>query len=226
MHEELLTIDVDEDAGAVDAVLLRPADATAVLVLAHGAGAGMRHTFMESIATRLAERSIATLRFQFPYWQRGSRRPDRLPRLVATIAAAYDAAGRVCPGLPRLCGGKSMGGRMSSHFAVAPPPELCGLVFLGFPLHPAGKEGIERAAHLPDVKLPMLFVQGTRDKLAERGRMTAVVAGLGERATLHEIEEADHGFAVPKRTGRTHADVLDEIAVATSRFVARYVPTV
>lgn len=197
----------------VSSLLLQPPRPTALFVLAHGAGAGMRHAFMESIARRLAARGIATLRYQFPYTEHGSRRPDPEPVLLATVRAAV-AAGREAAGdLPVLAGGKSMGGRMTSRAAAAEPLEgVAGLVFLGFPLHPAGQPGISRADHLSRVDLPLLFLQGTRDTLADLPLLRPVVERLGERATLHVIEHADHMFHVLKRSGRTDDEVLDELA--------------
>jgi predicted alpha/beta-hydrolase family hydrolase len=199
----------------VSTLLLAPPKASAFYVLAHGAGAGMRHAFMESMARRLAARGIGTLRYQFPYTERGSRRIDPEPLLLATVRAAV-AAGRETAGpLPLLAGGKSMGGRMTSRAAAAAPlPGVEGLVFLGFPLHPEGKPGISRADHLSRVDLPLLFLQGDRDALADLALLRPVVERLGERATLRVIEHADHMFHVLKRSGRTDEQVLDELALA------------
>ena len=201
----------------VSALLLGPARPRALCVLAHGAGAGMRHPFMESIARRLAAHGIGTLRYQFPYMEQGGRRPDPEAVLLATVRAAV-AAGREEAGrLPLLAGGKSMGGRMTSRAAAAAP--LCGvtgLVFLGFPLHPAGQPGISRAEHLARVDLPMLFLQGDRDTLADLALLRPVVERLGERAALHVIEHADHMFHVLKRSGRTDEQVLDELAATAA----------
>ena len=203
----------------VSALLLFPARAKSLFVLAHGAGAGMRHVFMEAIAQRLAARGVATLRYQFPYTERGGRRIDPEPLLLATVRAAV-AAGREAAGtLPLIAGGKSMGGRMTSRTAAATPLQgVSGLAFLGFPLHPAGRPGITRAAHLAQVNLPMLFLQGTRDALADLGLLEPVVGRLGERATLHVIEAADHMFHVLKRSGRTDEQVLDELASTVSEW--------
>jgi len=203
----------------VSTLLLQPARQTALYVLAHGAGAGMRHPFMESIAQRLAAQGIGTLRYQFPYTEQGSRRPDPEPLLLATVRAAV-AAGREAAGtLPLLAGGKSMGGRMTSRAAASEPlPGVAGLVFLGFPLHPAGQPGISRAEHLARVDIPMLFLQGTRDTLADLALLGPVIERLGDRATLRVIEHADHSFHVLKRSGRTDEQVLDELAAATAEW--------
>jgi predicted alpha/beta-hydrolase family hydrolase len=199
-------------AGTVSALLLRPAKARACYVFAHGAGAGMRHASMEAIAAGLAERGIATLRYQFPYMEKGSKRPDPPPVAHAAVRAAVSAAAEQCAGLPLIAGGKSFGGRMTSQAqAKAPLDGVKGLAFFGFPLHPAGKPSAERAAHLSDVKIPMLFLQGTRDTLAEVNLLKPVVKGLGKRATLHLTEAADHSFHVPKSSGRNDREVLAEI---------------
>lgn len=217
-----LRIPVTEDV-AVSAITQRPANAIAGYVFAHGAGAGMRHRFMESIAERLAARGVATLRFQFPYTEAGRSRPDPQPRLLATVRAAVAKAADALPGLPLFAGGKSMGGRMTS-LAASEPPGLVGvrgLVFFGFPLHAAGRPGTERAEHLARVELPMLFLQGTRDSLADLELLRPICTDLGDRATLHEIDGADHGFHVLKRTGRTDGDVLDELADTFARWAER-----
>jgi len=203
----------------VSALLLKPAQPRALYVLAHGAGAGMRHPFMESIARSLAAQGIGTLRYQFPYTEHGGRRPDPEPLLLATVRAAVAAGREEAGGIPLLAGGKSMGGRMTSRAAAAGPlAGLAGLVFLGFPLHPAGHPGVSRADHLARVDLPMLFLQGSRDALADLALLRPVVEGLGERATLRVIEHADHSFHVLKRSGRTDEQVLDELAVAVAEW--------
>jgi predicted alpha/beta-hydrolase family hydrolase len=202
-------------------ILRLPADATCLLVLAHGAGAGMRHPFLEAVAEALAKRRIATLRFEFPYRAAGSKRPDPRPVLVAAVCEAVGEASRAAPGLPLFAGGKSLGGRMASHAAAEGRIEpVAGLVFLGFPLHPAGKPSVERAAHLPRVAQPMLFLQGTRDALADLALLAPVCEKLGARARLHVVEGADHGFHVQKRSGRSDADVIEEIAGAVASFTA------
>lgn len=194
--------------------LLRlPDAATRLLVLAHGAGAGMRHAFLEAVAAALARRRIGTLRFEFPYRAAGSKRPDPRPVLVASVCEAFAEAERVAAGLPLFAGGKSLGGRMASHAAAEGRLDAArGLVYLGFPLHPAGKPGVERAAHLERVAQPMLFLQGTRDALADLALLRPICEKLGPRARLHVIEGADHGFHVPKRSGRSDADVIEELA--------------
>jgi uncharacterized protein len=196
----------------VSARLDRPSAARACYVLAHGAGAGMDHPFMSAAARELAALGIATLRYQFPYMERGARRPDPPPLCHETVRAAVAQAARLAPGLPLVAGGRSFGGRMTSQAqALAPLPGVRGLAFLGFPLHPAGRPSNERARHLEQVELPMLFIQGTRDALAERGRMEALVRRLGGRATLKWVEEADHSFHVPARSGRKDEQVLSEL---------------
>ena len=199
--------------GRVSALLMRPAEARALLVFGHGAGAGMRHPFMEGMSARLASAAIATLRYQFPYIEAGSRRPDARATLPATVRAAVDCAREAAPDLPLLAGGKSMGGRMTSLAAAeASLPGVRGLVFFGFPLHPAGRPSTERGEHLARVHLPLLFLQGERDQLAALDLLRPLCAGLGARATLHVIPTADHGFHVLKRSGRSDAEVQDDLA--------------
>lgn len=208
-------------AGEVSGLLHRPPATRGGLVLAHGAGAGMRHPFMETIAQWLADRGVATLRYQFPYMEAGRKRPDRAPVARATVRAAVSAAARELPDLPLFAGGKSFGGRMTSQAAAqAPLPGVRGLVFLGFPLHAAGKPGVSRADHLDDVTVPMLFVQGTRDRLADLTLLKPVVEELGDRARLHVVDGGDHSFKVLKRSGRTDEEVMGEIADAVAAFVA------
>jgi uncharacterized protein len=193
----------------VSGLLLRPDGSKALFVFAHGAGAGMTHKAMESCAQGLTERGVATLRYQFPYMEKGSKRPDP-PRIAhAAVRAAVAKAGRIAPDLPLFAGGRSFGGRMTSQAQASEPlPGVRGLAFLGFPLHPAGKPGIERAEHLGDVQVPMLFVSGSRDALAELALLKPVVAGLGERATLHVVEGADHSFRVAAK----ETEALDALA--------------
>ena len=201
-----------DEAHGVPGLLQLPPQAIACYVLAHGAGAGMTHSFMSAIADGLSQRRVATLRYQFPYMEQGSKRPDRPALAHATVRAAVGAAARFAPALPLFAGGKSFGGRMTSQAqAETPLPGVRGLVFLGFPLHPANKPSDERALHLSHVRVPMLFLQGTRDALADRGLLTAAVARLGNIATLIPIEGADHSFHVPVRSGRTDAQVLAEV---------------
>ena len=209
-------------AGGIDpvsALLRRPRDARWLLVFAHGAGAGMRHAFMEDLSERLAAQRVASFRFQFPYMERGQRRPDRRPALLASLRAAIAAAGEEAGDLPLLAGGKSMGGRMASLAAAeAELPGVRGLVFFGFPLHAAGRPSSDRGEHLARVKLPMLFLQGTRDRLADLSLLGPVCQGLGHRATLHLVEGGDHSFQVLKRSERSDAEVRAELAVTVARW--------
>ena len=206
----------------VTALLLRPADARWLYVFGHGAGAGMEHRFMEAASALLAGHGIASLRYQFPYMEAGSRRPDSRSTLLATVRAAVRAAADAAPDLPLLAGGKSMGGRMTSQAAAeAPLSGVRGLVFFGFPLHPAGRPSTERAAHLEKVPLPMLFLQGERDKLADLALLGPVCAGLGARATLHVVPDADHSFHVPKRSGRSDDQVLAELVRTVAHWSSR-----
>ena len=205
-----------EGAGEVSAVLTRAADARWMLALAHGAGAGMRHAFMEALAEELVSVGVATLRYQFPYMEEGRGVPDRPKVLTATVAAAVRAAKEVAPGLPLLAGGKSMGGRMSSQAAADGfLNEVRGLVFFGFPLHPPKQPGTKRAEHLSQVAMPMLFLQGTRDALADLRLLRPICKELGARATLQVVETADHSFHVLKKSGRNDQEVLRELAAAT-----------
>jgi predicted alpha/beta-hydrolase family hydrolase len=216
-----LTIDVGAH-GPVSALLQAPPDARAAFVFGHGAGAGMTHVFMTALADALAGRAIATLRYQFPFMERGSKRPDGPAVAQAAVRAAVAEACRQWPGLPLLAGGKSFGGRMTSQAQAAAPLEgVAGLVFVGFPLHPAGKPGIERAAHLAAVGLPMLFLQGTRDELADRALLETVLAALQPRAAVAWFDDADHAFHVRARSGRTDAQVLDALADAIVGWLAR-----
>lgn len=206
-----LAIAVADDlrvSGLVDA----PADAQFALVLAHGAGAGMGHAFMDAVAHGLAGRRIACLRFQFPYMERGSKRPDAPPLAHAAVRAAVSDAAARFAGVPLFAGGKSFGGRMTSQAqALGLLPGVAGLVFLGFPLHAAGKPSIDRAAHLHEVDVPMLFIHGGQDKLAEPAYFAQVIEALGPNATVDECAAADHGFHVPRKSGMTDAQVLDDL---------------
>jgi uncharacterized protein len=209
-------------SGKVSAVLLRPPDARWLLVLAHGAGAGMHHAFMEEISEELASQSFATFRYQFPYMEQGGGRPDPPAVLVATVRAAVQVATEAAPDLPLLAGGKSLGGRMTSTAASQSPlPGVQGIVFFGFPLHPPGQPSTERARHLQSVTVPMLFLQGTRDKLAELKLLRPVCSDLGIRAQLHIIEGADHSFSVLKRSGRNDRDVLQELGSTVWEWTVR-----
>lgn len=198
--------------GVVSAILMQPGNARACYVLAHGAGAGMRHASMDKIAEGLADRGIATFRFNFPYMENKQGRPDQPAVAHATIRAAVEDAARLCPGLKLVAGGKSFGGRMTSQAqAKTPLPDVKGLAFLGFPLHADKKPSTERAEHLTQVEIPMLFLQGTRDGLADLGLLKPVVAALGAKATLHDVEGGDHSFAVLKKSGRTNEEALTEV---------------
>jgi predicted alpha/beta-hydrolase family hydrolase len=194
-------------------LLIAPAHARALYVLAHGAGAGMKHPFLERIAQSLASKSVATFRYEFPYMQAGKNRPDPPAVAAAAVREAVAAAARAAPGLPLFAGGKSFGGRMTSQAqATDPLPGVRGLVFLGFPLHPPGRPGTARAEHLSKVQVPMLFLQGTRDEFAQLDLLRQVVDTLGSRATVHLIDAGDHSFKVPKRAGKSEADVMNELA--------------
>ena len=191
----------------VSGLLLKPASTRACYVFAHGAGAGMAHPFMEAVAQELAERAIATLRYQFPYMEQGAKRPD-VPKVAhAAVRAAVAKAKEAMPGVALVAGGKSFGGRMTSQAEALSPLGVTGLAFLGFPLHAAGQPSNERAAHLFDVRVPMLFIQGTRDALADFALMKALTKKLGARATLHAVDDADHSFHVPAKSGRKDAEV-------------------
>lgn len=209
-------------SGSVPGLLLNPSGASACYVFAHGAGAGMRHRFMEAASQALAERGVATLRFEFPYMAAGGKRTDPPAVAESAVRAAVAAAGDLIPGLPLYAGGKSFGGRMTSNAqSRAPLPGVRGLVFFGFPLHQPGKPDIARAEHLDGVAIPMLFLQGTRDTLAKLDLVRQVTERLGQRATLHVVEGGDHSFAVQKRSGKTNEEVLDELADAVARWLGR-----
>lgn len=206
---------------SVSAVLVEPAEVRAAYVFAHGAGAGMHHAFMGALSGALEQRGVATLRFQFPSMEQGGKRPDTPAVAQAAVRAAVAEAAARLPGVPLFAGGKSFGGRMTSQAQAAQPlAGVRGLVFVGFPLHPAGKPGTERAAHLAKVDVPMLFLQGTRDELAEPGLVREVTAGLGARATLHVVEGADHSFHVLARSGRKDPEVLQELAETIARWIS------
>ena len=210
-------------AGETSATPLLPGGAKALFVLGHGAGAGMHHPFMETIAGLLAARRLATFRYQFAYMERGRRRPDPQPILLTTVRSALAAAVAEAPGLPIFAGGKSMGGRMTSLAAAASPLErVRGLVFFGFPLHSSGRPSTDRADHLAEVGRPMLFLQGTRDRLADLELLGPVCEELGPAATLHVVDGADHSFQVLKRSGRSADEVLEELVDTTERWAAPY----
>ncbi len=216
-----LAIRIDAST-SVSALLDAPAKPRALYVFAHGAGAGMTHRFMADFASGLAKRGIATLRYQFPYMERGSRRPDPPTMAHAAVRAAVVEAARTMPDVPLFAGGKSFGGRMTSQAQAAQPlPGVRGLVFVGFPLHPAGKPSASRAEHLAQVHIPMLFLQGSRDALAELDLLRPVVSKLGARTTLEVFEDADHAFHVPARSGRTDAQVMESMLDAASGWMGR-----
>jgi predicted alpha/beta-hydrolase family hydrolase len=219
LKPERLTIAIDETR-RVSALFQLPPAAKACFVFAHGAGAGMEHPSMTTVAAELAARGIATLRFQFPYMELRSRRPDPPPLCHATVRAAVAEAARLAPKLPLFAGGRSFGGRMTSQAqAIEPLPGVKGLAFLGFPLHPAGKPSAERAEHLSDVKIPMLFLQGTRDELAKLELLQPVIKKFGAHATLKLLQDADHSFHVPARTGRKDPEVRGEMLDALATWI-------
>jgi predicted alpha/beta-hydrolase family hydrolase len=210
-----LRLHIGDTIGDVSGFLLRPRDAWLLYVLAHGAGTGMRHHFLEQISAALAARGVATFRYQFPYMEAGRRRPDAPSILETTVRAAVAKAGDIVPELPVIAGGKSLGGRMTSAAAaVRPLGRVKGLAFLGFPLHPPGQPDTSRAEHLDQVAVPMLFLQGTRDAFARTDLITEVSRRLAARASLQIIEDADHSFGVPKRSGRSGQQVLEELSGA------------
>jgi predicted alpha/beta-hydrolase family hydrolase len=199
-------------AHTISALSWMPPRARACYLLAHGAGAGMAHPFMHAVAAGLAERDIATLRYQFPYMENRGKRPDPPKLAHATVRAAAAQALQLVPQLPLVAGGKSFGGRMTSQAQAASPlPGVCGLAFLGFPLHPTNRPSDERAEHLFKVQVPMLFLQGMRDALADTQLISSVTKRLGDRASLHLIPDADHSFHVPARTGRTDTEVMSDM---------------
>ncbi|MDH3271545.1 MAG: alpha/beta hydrolase [Gemmatimonadota bacterium] len=212
MQTTEVTFEATSSSGDVSGVLLRPDDAVALYVFGHGAGAGMRHVFMEGVASRLAERSVATFRYNFPYMEAGRRAPNPAPILLKTVRSAVAEAARLAPGLPLLAGGKSMGGRMTSTAASEEElPTVKALAFFGFPLHAPGRDSSERGAHLAEVRLPMLFLQGSRDKLANLDLLAPLLDRVHPAPRLHVAVGADHGFHVLKRSGRTDDEVLDEL---------------
>ncbi|MGL3105975.1 alpha/beta hydrolase family protein [Bradyrhizobium sp. BR 1432] len=214
-----LKLDI-ERIGTVSAILTLPAHARACYVLAHGAGADMRHSFMEKVAAGLAERGIATFRFNFPYMEEKKGRPDQPAVAHAAIRAAVAEAARLCSGLKLVAGGKSFGGRMTSQAqSKAALADVKGLAFLGFPLHADKKPSSERAEHLAGIAIPMLFLQGTRDGLADLSYLKPVVEKLGPKATLHQVEAGDHSFAVLKKSGRTNDEALTEVLDALAAWI-------
>lgn len=223
MKHELSAIRIELEAGSVASLLQLPSSAIACYVFAHGAGAGMQHPYMEAVASGLADRGVATLRYQFPYMEAGSKRPDSPAVAHAAVRAAVTKAVELTE-LPVIAGGKSFGGRMTSQAqAEAVMPGVRGLAFLGFPLHPPNKPSSERATHLGQVKVPMLFIQGTRDKLAQWPRIDEVVKGLGTLATLLRIEDADHGFDVLVRSGRNPSHVMCEVLDGLATWIRAHI---
>lgn len=219
---EKLSFDVNDEQ-RVSALLMRPRDAWALYVFAHGAGAGMHHAFLEKVSRDLAGAGVATLRYQFPYTEEGKHRPDTPVLLEATVRAAVTRAAE--EKLPLFAGGKSMGGRMTSQAQASEPlPDVRGFVFLGFPLHPPGRPGVTRSKHLDAITVPMLFIQGTRDELAEMGLMHEVCSSLGSRVALHVVEGGDHSFKVLKRSGRDEAAVMLEIRDTMVKFMDNQIP--
>ena len=213
-----------DDATRVSGLLQAPPQPRACFVLAHGAGAGMAHPFMAGVAAGLAQRGIASLRYQFPYMERGNRRPDPPKLAQATVRAAVAEAARLVPQLPLVAGGKSFGGRMTSQAQAAVAlPGVRGLAFLGFPLHPAGRPSRDRGEHLFDIGIPMLFLQGTRDNLASLDELEPLCAALGARAVLRLFADADHSFHVPARSGRTDGEVRDEVLDALVAWIDRVI---
>jgi predicted alpha/beta-hydrolase family hydrolase len=223
MHKaEEIKFTAGEKGSQVSGLVVLPKGANAVLVLAHGAGAGMRHRFMEESAQRLADRAVATLRYQFPYMEKGIKRPDSEAVLTASVRAAITAAKKHANGLPLFAGGKSMGGRMTSLAAAKEPLEgVRGLIYFGFPLHAAGKPSVNRGDHLFDVKLPMLFLQGSRDALADLKLLKPLCARLGKRIELFIIDGGDHSFHLLKSSGRSDEQALDEAAREVSSWISR-----
>lgn len=220
-----LTFSSVATSGDVSALFLKPADARATLVLAHGAGAGMKHAFMQETAVRLADSGVATFRFQFPYMEQKKNRPDPPGILIATVRSAVACAHEIEPALPLFAGGKSLGGRMTSTAASKDAlPHVRGIIFFGFPLHAPNKPSNERAAHLYQVAVPMLFLQGTRDALADLSLLTPVCRELGSRATLQIFEGADHSFHVLKSSMMTNDVILDELADATVEWISQRLP--
>jgi predicted alpha/beta-hydrolase family hydrolase len=214
-------VGIEWDGGRVSGLLELPAKARALLVLAHGAGAGMAHPFMAAVASGLAERGVATLRYQFPYMERGAKRPDPPAVAQGAVRAAVNEAARLLLSLPLFAGGKSFGGRMTSQAQAASPlPGVCGLAFLGFPLHAPGKASDERGAHLSSVAIPMLFLQGTRDDFAELALLEPLLERLGARPLLKLLADADHSFHVPARSGRKDTEVREEMLDALAGWMS------
>ena len=214
---------VNEKIGGVSGLLLKPDKSSALLMLAHGAGAGMRHRFMEQVAVKFAAANVATLRYQFPYMDKRTKRPDSEAVLTDTIRAAVVAARKAAGDLPLFAGGKSMGGRMTSLAAAREPLDgVRGLIFFGFPLHAAGRPGAERGAHLGEIAVPMLFLQGSRDPLAELKLLKPLCAKLAKRAELFVVDGGDHSFHMLKSARKSDEDVLDEIVAKAADWIGRH----
>jgi predicted alpha/beta-hydrolase family hydrolase len=221
---EEINFTAGEKVGQVSGLLILPKNAEALFVLAHGAGAGMRHRFMEEVAQKLADHAVGTLRYQFPYMEAGVKRPDSEAVLTATVRAAVTTAKKQADGVSLLAGGKSMGGRMTSLAAAkAPLEDVRGLIYLGFPLHAAGKPSAERGHHLFDTALPMLFLQGSRDALADLKLLKPLCARLGKRVELFVIDGGDHSFHLLKSSGRSDGEALDEAVRTTVSWISRLI---
>jgi uncharacterized protein len=221
---EEIKFSAGEKVGKVSGLFILPKGAQALLVLAHGAGAGMRHRFMEETAQKLADHAIATFRYQFAYMEKGTKRPDSEAVLTTTVRAAVAAAKKHGDGLPLFAGGKSMGGRMTSLAAAREPLEgVRGLIYYGFPLHAAGRASADRGQHLFDVKLPMLFLQGSRDALADLKLLKPLCARLGEKIELFVIDGGDHSFHLLKSSGRSDDQALDEAVTKTSSWISHFI---
>ena len=220
MIEKAISFEATKSSGKVGGLLVSPGNAKWLYVFAHSAGAGMKHPFMGQASRKLAEKGVATFRYQFPYMEQKSKRPDPKPILFATVRSAIETAHRELPDLPLLAGGKSMGGRMTSMAAAEKPLEgVKGIVFFGFPLHPPGAPSTERAEHLDKVSVPMLFLQGTRDTLADLNLLKPVCKKLGNRASLHIVDGADHSFHMLKSSGRSDEEILVELAGVVGEWV-------
>jgi uncharacterized protein len=214
---------VNDKAGGVSGLLLEPRGARAFFLLAHGAGAGMRHKFMEEVAAKLADLNVATLRYQLPYMEKGTKRPDPQSVLTDSVRAAVAAAQKYAGELPLFAGGKSMGGRMTSLAAAQQPLDgVCGLIFFGFPLHAAGRPGAERGQHLAEIEIPMLFLQGSRDALAELKSLKPLCSKLGKRAELFIVDGGDHSFHMLKSAPRSDGEVLDDVVKKAAGWMKKY----
>jgi uncharacterized protein len=209
------------EKGEVSALLLLPAEANCLLVLGHGASTNMRHATLQTISERMAEVGIATFRYNFPYMEQGRSR-DSQEVCTATVRSAVAAAQKAVPGFLLLAGGHSFGGRMTSNAASESPlPGVHGLIFFAFPLHQPGKPDTKRAEHLSSVTVPMLFLSGTRDELADRELLESVCKKLGKHATLHLLDTANHGYRILKRSRKSEEDVFVEMARIAREWISR-----